>query len=155
LITDYCIFFSFLDHLSRKLKGTFLIARSPSSVWRLSVRLSVRLLYFRLLQNHSANFNKTLHKVIFRGMDSKLLTDVSKLSIQLHGKNDDFDFSIVNFPYMWSKIPLLIVYVVYWSQLIQNSRVWSAYSQFWNRGLLLTEKLMLQGFSIVSLILGL
>jgi hypothetical protein len=50
--------FSFLAHLSWKLKWAILTARCLSSV-----RLTVcKLLNFRLLQNHWANFNQTWHK---------------------------------------------------------------------------------------------
>ena len=64
----------------------------------------------------------------------------------LYDKRDDFIFSIVNFPYLCSNIPSSPVYGVYVSQLIRYARACSAYDQFLNRGKLLTDKLLLQGF---------
>ena len=74
-----------------------------------------------------------------------------KLTTQLYDKRDDFNFSIVNFPYLCSNIPLSPAYGVYVSQLIRYARACSAYEQFANRGRLLTSKLMLQGFEMSSL----
>ena len=65
-----------------------------------------------------------------------------KLTTQLYDKRDDFSFSTVNFPYLCSNIPSSPAYGVYVSQLITCS----AYDQFLNRGKLLTDKLLLQGF---------
>jgi len=69
-----------------------------------------------------------------------------KLTTQLYDKRDDFNFSIVNFPHLYSNIPLSPAYGVYISQLIRYARACSSYSQFLNRGRLLTHKLMLQEF---------
>ena len=57
-----------------------------------------------------------------------------------------FSFSIVNFPYLCSNIPSSPAYRVYVSQLIRYARACSAYDKFLNRGRLLTNKLLLQGF---------
>ena len=69
-----------------------------------------------------------------------------KLTTQLHDKRDDFSFTIVNFPYKGSNIPLSPAYGVYISQLIRYARASSTYNQFLSRSRLLTDKLMLQGF---------
>ena len=69
-----------------------------------------------------------------------------KLTTQLYDKRDDFSFTIVNFPYICSKIPLSPAYGVYISQLIRYARACSTYDQFLSRSRLLTDKLMLQGF---------
>ena len=80
-------------------------------------------------------------------LDVLLNIDVGgKLTTQLYDKRDDFDFAIVNFPYICSNIPLSPVYGVYLSQLIRYARACSTYDQFLSRGRLLTDKLMLQGF---------
>jgi hypothetical protein len=50
-----------------------------------------------------------------------------KLSTQLYDKRDDFNFSIVNFPYLCSNIPASSAYGVYISQLIRYARACSAY----------------------------
>ena len=44
------------------------------------------------------------------------------LMTKLYGKRDDFDFPIVNFPFMSSTIPVPPAYGVYISQLISYSR---------------------------------
>ena len=69
-----------------------------------------------------------------------------KLTTQLYDKRDDFSFTIVNFPYICSNIPLSPAYGVYISQLIRYARACSTYDQFLSRSRLLTDKLMLQGF---------
>jgi hypothetical protein len=71
-----------------------------------------------------------------------------KLTTQSYDKRDDFNFVIVNFPYIHvcSNIPLSPAYGVYISQLIRYARACSTYHQFLNRGRLLTDKLILQGF---------
>ena len=69
-----------------------------------------------------------------------------KLAAQLYDKRNDFSFSIVNFPYSYSNIPSSPAYGAFVSQLIRYARAFSAYDQFLNRGRLLTDKLLLQGF---------
>jgi hypothetical protein len=69
-----------------------------------------------------------------------------KLTTQLYDKRDDFSFTIVNFPYICSNIPLSPAYKVYISQLMRYARVCSTYDQFLSRSRLLTDKLILHGF---------
>ena len=68
------------------------------------------------------------------------------LRTKLYDKRDDFDFPIVNFPFMSSNIPAAPAYGVYISQLIRYSRACASYRDFIDRGLQLTRKL-LRGFS--------
>jgi hypothetical protein len=70
-----------------------------------------------------------------------------RLTTSLYGKCDDFDFAIVNFPFLRSNIPLSTANGVYVSQLIRYARVCFAYEEFSKRGRLLTNKLMLQGYN--------
>jgi hypothetical protein len=49
-----------------------------------------------------------------------------KLTTQLYDKLDDFNFSIVNFPYLCSNIPASPAYDVYILQLIRYARACSA-----------------------------
>ena len=53
-----------------------------------------------------------------------------KLSTRLYDKRDDFDFHIVNFPYLSSNIPSGPSYGVYISQLIRYARGCSHYDDF-------------------------
>ena len=71
-----------------------------------------------------------------------------QLRTKLYDKRDDVNFSIVNFPFICSNIPAAHAYGVYISQLIQYSRAYGSYQDFLNRGLLLTRKLLNQGFSL-------
>jgi hypothetical protein len=70
---------------------------------------------------------------------------------KLYYKRDDFKFLIVNFPFICSNIPAAPAYGVYISQLIQYSRACGSYQDFLDRGLLLTRKLLNQGFLLVKL----
>ena len=61
-------------------------------------------------------------------------------------KSDDFDFEIVNFPFLDGDVPRSPSYGVYISQLIRFARVFSNIDDFNNRTLLLTAKLLKQGY---------
>ena len=64
---------SSLNHLSKKLKWAFLITFRRHQSVHLPFRLSVNFSHFHLLlQKHFANFNQTLHKVLFDEGDSSL-----------------------------------------------------------------------------------
>jgi hypothetical protein len=70
---------------------------------------------------------------------------------KLYDKRDDFNFVIVNFPFICSNIPAAPAYGVYISQLIRYSRACGSYQDFLDGGLLLTRKLLNQGFLLVSI----
>ena len=70
-----------------------------------------------------------------------------RLTTTSYDKRDDFNFAIVNFPFLCSNIPLSPAYGVYISQLIRYARACYAYEDFLRRGQLLTKKLMLQGYN--------
>ena len=61
------------------------------------------------------------------------------------------NYPIVNFPFICSNIPAAAAYGVYISQLIQYSRACGSYHDFLDRWLLLTRKLLNQGFLLVKL----
>ena len=69
-----------------------------------------------------------------------------KYVTEVYDKRDDFNFDIVNFPYMCSNIPAKPTYGVYISQLIRICRICDNYSSFLSRHKLLTERLVRQGF---------
>ena len=74
-----------------------------------------------------------------------------RLRTNPYDKRDDFNFPIVNFPFICSNIPAAPAYGVYISQLILYSRACGSYQDFFDRGLLLTRKLLNQGFQLVKL----
>ena len=62
------------------------------------------------------------------------------LSTKLYDNRDDFDFRIVNFPYICGNIPESPAYGIYISQLIRYTR--ASYGEFIDRGRLLVKKLV-------------
>ena len=79
-------------------------------------------------------------------LDLYLYIDNGRLKSKLYDKRDDFDFPIVNFPFLSSNIPTSPAYGVYISQLIRYSRACDLYSDFLNRAKLLSQKLLSQGY---------
>ena len=67
------------------------------------------------------------------------------VSCKIYDKCDDFDFEIVNFPFLDGDVPLAAFYGVYISQLIRFARVSSHVTDFNTRNKLLTAKLLNQG----------
>ena len=68
------------------------------------------------------------------------------ISCKIYDKRDDFDFEIVNFPYLDGDVPRRASYGVYISQLIRFARLSSHVTDFNNRNKLLTAKLLNQGY---------
>ena len=66
--------------------------------------------------------------------------------VSSYEKRDDFNFEIVNFPFLDRDVPRSPSYGVYISQLIRFSRVCSNVDDFYNRNLFLTAKLLKQGY---------
>jgi hypothetical protein len=73
------------------------------------------------------------------------------LKTNLYNKRADFNFPIVNFPFICSNILAAPAYGVYISQLIRYSRACGSYQDFLDRRLLLTRKPLSQGFPLVKL----
>ena len=65
---------------------------------------------------------------------------------KIYDKRDDFDFEIVNFPFLDGDIPRSTSYGVYISQLIRFARASSYVTDFSTRNKLLTQKLLKQGY---------
>ena len=76
-----------------------------------------------------------------------LLLSISNdfVSTKIYDKRDDFDFEIVNFPFLDGDIPRSTSYRVYISQLIRFARASSYVADFNTRNKLLTQKLLKQG----------
>ena len=68
------------------------------------------------------------------------------VSSKIYDKRDDFNFEIVNFPFLDGDVPRSPSYGVYISQLIRFARVCSNVDDFNNRNLFLTAKLLKQGY---------
>ena len=65
---------------------------------------------------------------------------------KIFDKRDDFDFDIVNFPFLDGDVPRTTSYGVYISQLIRFTRVSSHVDDFNTRNKFLTAKLLRQGY---------
>jgi hypothetical protein len=72
--------------------------------------------------------------------------DSGRLSTKIYDKRDDFNFKIINFPYMCSNIPASPAYGVNISQSIRYARASSNYSDFLKRHLYLRNRLLDQGY---------
>ena len=68
------------------------------------------------------------------------------VSSKIYDKQDDFNFEIVNFPFLDGDVPRSPSYGVYISQLIRFARVCSNVDDFNNRNLFSTAKLLKQGY---------
>ena len=70
------------------------------------------------------------------------------VSCRIYDNRDDFDFEIVNFPYLDGDVPRRASYGVYISQLhvIRFARVYNQFTDFNTRYKLLTAKLLNQGY---------
>ena len=68
------------------------------------------------------------------------------VSSKIYDKRDDFNFDIVNFPFLDGDVPRSTSYGVYISQLIQFARVSSHVADFNARNRSLTAKLLQQGY---------
>jgi len=73
------------------------------------------------------------------------------LRTKLYDKRDDFNFAIVNFPFICSNIPAAPAYGAYISQMIRYSSACRSNQDFRDRWLLLTRKLLYQVFLLVKL----
>ena len=65
---------------------------------------------------------------------------------KIYDKRDDFDFDIVNFPFLDGDVPRSTSYGVYISQLIRFARVSGHVDYFNTRNKVLTAKLLRQGY---------
>ena len=75
----------------------------------------------------------------------------NRLYPKLCHKHDDFDFHIVNFPFLSSSIPSSPSYDVYISQLIRYARSCSYYDDFGYCRKLLVDRLLSQGYAVKCL----
>ena len=102
----------------------------------------VNRIYPRELQLNKANTSDT--KLQF--LDLHLSISNGFVSSKIYDKCDDFDFDIVNFPFLDGDIPRSTSYGVYNSQLIRFVRVSSHLANFNARNKSLTAKSLQQGY---------
>ena len=81
-------------------------------------------------------------EVAFLDLHLSISNDV--VSIKIYYKRDDFDFEIVNFPFLDGDVPRSTSYGVYISQLIRFARASGYVTDFNTRDKLLTQNLLKQ-----------
>ena len=99
------------------------------------------------LQLNGANSSDT--EVPF--LDLNLCISNGTVSTKIYDKRDDFDFDIVNFPFLDGDVPRRTSYGVYISQLIRFARASSNLNDFNYRNKALTAKLLRQGYRYFKL----
>ena len=78
-----------------------------------------------------------------------------RLCTKLYDKRDDFNFPIVNFPFLCGNIPSAPAYGVFVSQLIRYSRACGKYNDFLDRASRLSGRLPSQGYVAPRLLMSL
>ena len=84
-------------------------------------------------------------------LDLNLCISNGTVSTKIYDKRDDFDFDIVNFPFLDGDVPRRTSYGVYISQLIRFARASSNLNDFNYRKKALTAKLLRQGYRYFKL----
>ena len=108
----------------------------------------VNQIYSAELQLNKANSSDTEAPFL----DLNLSISNGTFSTKIYDKRDNFDFDIVNFPFLDGDIPRRTSYGVYISQLIRFARASSNVSDFSCRNKALTVKLLMQGYRYHKLI---
>ena len=90
------------------------------------------------LQLNKANTSDT--EAAFLDLHLSISNDI--VSTKIYDKRDDFDFEIVNFPFLDGDVPRSTSYGVYISQLIHFARASNDVADFNTRNKLLTQKLL-------------
>ena len=88
--------------------------------------------------------NKANTEAPFLDLDLSITNGI--VSSKINDKLDDFNFEIVNFPFLDGDAPRSPSYGVYFSQLNCFGRLCSNVDDFNNRNLFLTAKLLKQGY---------
>ena len=102
----------------------------------------VHRIYPAELQLNIANASDT--EAAFLDLNLSIHNDI--VSTKIYDKRDDFNFDIVNFPFLDGDVPRHPSYSVYISQLIRIARASSHVTDFNNRNKFLTDKLLKQGY---------
>ena len=102
----------------------------------------VHRIYPTELQLNKANASD--NEAVFLDLNLSIHNDT--VSTKIYDKRDDFDFDIVNFPFLDGDVPRHPSYGVYISHIICFARASSNVDDFKNRNRFLTAKLLKQGY---------
>ena len=80
-------------------------------------------------------------------LDLQIVSQNGNLIFTVYDKRDDFNFSIVNYPFIDSCIPKKSALGVYTSQLIRYARICSHFDDFKSKSKILVSKLKNQGYT--------
>ena len=151
LVTDlflFCYESDFMKSVSRENQTDIIDAFNSTSRY-LDDFLNIDNIYFEHivdriypaeLQLNKANFSDT--EVPFLNLNLSISN--GRVSTKICDKRDDFDFDIVNFPFLDGDVPRCTSYGVYIFQLIRFTRASSGVSDFNCRNKALTDKLLRQ-----------
>ena len=106
----------------------------------------VHRLYPAKLHLNKANASDT--EAAFLDLNISIHNDI--VSAKIYDKRDDFNFDIVNFPFLDGDAPQRLSNGVYISQLIRFARASSHVTDFNNRYKFLTAKLLKQAICIIN-----
>ena len=84
-------------------------------------------------------------------LDLDITINNNVIHTKVYDKRDDFNFDIVNYPHLDGDVPRSASYGVYISQLIRFARACTSVEDFNARNLVITEKLLKQGYRYVKL----
>ena len=98
------------------------------------------------LQLNKANASDT--KAAFLDLHLSISNDI--VSTKIYDKRDDFDFEIVNFPFLDGDVPRSTSYGVYISHLIRFARASSYVADFNTRNKLLTLNFLNKAIGIIN-----
>ena len=85
-------------------------------------------------------------------LDVGVIVTSGQFITTIYDKRDSFNFPIVNFPFMSSNIPAVPSYGIYISQLVRIGRICSTYDEFVKRNMVITSRLIKQGFLYTKLV---
>ena len=129
--------------------------RSCTGEVRVNVTLNVNVPYFEQMVGQIYPTELLLNKANPSDTEAPLLAlnlSITNgiVSSKIYDKRDDFNFEIVNFPFLNRDVPHSPSYGVYISQLIRFARVCSNVDDFNNRNLFLTAKLLNKVIDIIK-----
>ena len=128
-----------------------LFVRFYPTSWYLNDILNINNVYFdnmvsqiypSELQLNKANTSDTKAAIL----DLHLSISNDNVSTKIYDKRDDFDFEVVNFPFLDGDVPRSTSYGVYISRLICFARASSSVTDFNTRSKLLTQRLLKDGY---------
>ena len=159
LLLQICFFFcyerDFMKSLSRENQADIIEAFNSTSRY-LDDLLDIDNIYFdqmvdriyptelQLNRTHSSDTEAPF-------LDLNLCISNGTVSTKIYDKRDDFDFDIVNFPFLDGDVPRRTSYGIYISQLIRFARASSNLNDFNYHNKALTAKLLRQGYRYFNL----